>query len=181
MDVCCLIPNDFYSSYIVGRTLLFYEMIMSTLYLTNKHSWILIVLTLWKYSARTHMSLHWAHYSDYESTSLCLYSFTLCSNINFIVFGLTRSWIETTIYRTWCEYSNYYTTGELLFVITKRLISLEYIYIHFVYAKQKMHYLQINNMVIDIYIVTCSCHINYVLFIILFVITVWFYKFNLSV
>ena len=85
----------------------------------DKQSWILIVLTLWKYSARTHMSLHWTHYSDYESTSLCLYSFTLCANINFIVFGLTRSWIE---------YSNYYTTGALLFVLTKRLISLEYIY-----------------------------------------------------
>ena len=41
-------------------------------------------------------------------------------------------------------------------------------YIHFVYAKQKIHYLQINNMVIDIYIYieTCSCHIHYALLII---------------
>ena len=74
--------------------------------------------------------MQWRNYSDYESTSLCLYSFTLCANINFIVFGLTRSWIETTIYRIWCDYSNYYTTGALLLVITKRLISLEYIYIY---------------------------------------------------
>ena len=49
--------------------------------------------------------MQWRNYSDYESTSLCLYSFTQCANINFIVFGLIRSFIETTIYRTWCEYS----------------------------------------------------------------------------
>ena len=94
----------------------------------DKQSWILIVLTLWKYSARTHMSLHWAHYSDYESTSLCLYSFTLCANINFIVFGLTRSWIETgnhDLPHMMRVPYNYYTTGALLLVITKRLISLE--------------------------------------------------------
>ena len=44
----------------------------------------------------------------YESTNLCLYSFTPCANINFIVFGLIWSLIGTTIYRTWCGYS---TTG----------------------------------------------------------------------
>ena len=49
--------------------------------------------------------MQWRNYADYESTSLCLYSFTRCANINFIVFGLIRSLIETTIYRTWCEYS----------------------------------------------------------------------------
>jgi hypothetical protein len=51
-------------------------------------------------------TMQWRNYSDYQSTSLCLYSFTLCANINFIAFGLTRSWIETTVYRTWCEYPN---------------------------------------------------------------------------
>jgi len=49
--------------------------------------------------------MQWRDYADYESTSLCLYSFTPCANINFIVFGLIRSLIETTIYRTWCKYS----------------------------------------------------------------------------
>ena len=49
--------------------------------------------------------MQWRNYSDYESTSRCLYSFTTCANINVIVFGLIRSLIETTIYRTWCEYS----------------------------------------------------------------------------
>ena len=50
-------------------------------------------------------TMQWRNYSNYESTSLWLYSFTPCANINCIVFGLTRSWIETTIYRTRCEYS----------------------------------------------------------------------------
>ena len=49
--------------------------------------------------------MQWRNYADYESTSLCLYSFTPCANTNFIFFGLIRSLIETTIYRTWCEYS----------------------------------------------------------------------------
>jgi hypothetical protein len=69
--------------------------------------------------------IQWRNYADYESTSLCLYSFTPCANINCIVFGLIRSLIETTIYRTWREYSHYFTTGALLLVITKRPISLE--------------------------------------------------------
>ena len=59
--------------------------------------------------------MQWRNYADYESTSLCLYSFSPCANINLIVFGLIRSLIETTIYRT----------GALLLVIAKRLISLE--------------------------------------------------------
>ena len=49
--------------------------------------------------------MQWRNYADYESTSVCLYSFTPCANIHFIVFGLIKSLIETTIYRTWCEYS----------------------------------------------------------------------------
>jgi hypothetical protein len=49
--------------------------------------------------------MQWRNYADYESISLSLYSFTPCANINFIVFDLIRSLIETTIYRTWCEYS----------------------------------------------------------------------------
>jgi hypothetical protein len=60
------------------------------------------------------------------TTSQLVFAFILLRHVPisiFIVFGLTRSWIETTIYRTWCEYSNYYTTGALLFVTTKRFIS----------------------------------------------------------
>jgi hypothetical protein len=111
-------------------------------------------------------AMQWRNYSDYESTSLCFYSFTLCANINCIVFELTRSWIETTIYTTWCEFSKYYTTGALFLLLLIRILYIWNIYIHFVYAKQKMHYLQINNMVIDI-IETCWCHIHYVLLLML--------------
>ena len=118
MGVCCLTPDHFYSSYIVGRTI-YFSMRWWCPLCTWQTKLDFNSANSLEYSTRTHMSLHWTHYSDYESTSLCLYSFTLCANINFIVFGLTRSWIE---------YSNYYTTGALLLVITKRLISLEYIY-----------------------------------------------------
>ena len=96
-------------------------------FVLDQQSWILIVLTRWNNNARTHMSLHWAHYSAYEPTSLCLYFLTLYAYINVIVFGLTRSWIEPTTYRTWCEYSNHYTTVAVLLLITTRLVSLEYV------------------------------------------------------
>jgi len=99
------------------------------------------------------------------TTSQLVFAFILLPYVPISILQcLTRSWIETTIYRTWCEYSNYCTTGALLLVIAKiSVLFLWNIYIHFIYAKQKMHYLQINNMVIDIYIETCSCHRNYVL------------------
>ena len=33
------------------------------------------------------------------------------TNTNFIVFGLTRPWLEPTIYHTWGEHANHYTTN----------------------------------------------------------------------
>ena len=36
------------------------------------------------------------------------------TNTNFIVFGLTRSVLEPTIYRTWGEHANQYTTDAIL-------------------------------------------------------------------
>ena len=52
------------------------------------------------------------HYPDSEPTSLC--SFSLAEKqqipINFKVFGLTRSGLKPTIYRTRGEYANHYTT-----------------------------------------------------------------------
>jgi hypothetical protein len=35
------------------------------------------------------------------------------TNTNFIVFGLTRSWLELTIYRTQGEHANHYTTDAV--------------------------------------------------------------------
>jgi hypothetical protein len=40
-----------------------------------------------------------------------------------------------------------------------------YIYIYIAYAKQKNALSTNTNMVIDMYIETCSCHINYVLLV----------------
>jgi hypothetical protein len=36
------------------------------------------------------------------------------TNTNFIVFGLTRSWLETTIYRTRSEHTNDYATNAVM-------------------------------------------------------------------
>jgi hypothetical protein len=38
------------------------------------------------------------------------------TNTNFIVFGLTRPWIEPTIYRTRGEHANHYVTDAIKFV-----------------------------------------------------------------
>ena len=35
-------------------------------------------------------------------------------NANFIIFGLTRSGLEPTIYRTRCEHANHYTTDAVV-------------------------------------------------------------------
>jgi hypothetical protein len=35
------------------------------------------------------------------------------SNTNFVVFGLARLWLETTIYSTGGEYTNHYTTQPM--------------------------------------------------------------------
>jgi hypothetical protein len=48
-----------------------------------------------------------------------------------------------------------------LFNIIPPIIPRPLLYMH----NRKMHYLQINNMEIDIYIETWSCHINYVLLV----------------
>jgi hypothetical protein len=58
--------------------------------------------------------------------------------------------------------------GSLFSLITLRNLFFGiyiYIYIHFAYAKQKNALSTDKNMVIDIYIETCSCHINYVLLV----------------
>jgi hypothetical protein len=36
------------------------------------------------------------------------------TNTNFIVFGLTQSGLEPTIYRTWGKHANHYARGLLL-------------------------------------------------------------------
>ena len=43
------------------------------------------------------------------------------TNINFIVFGLTRSWLEPTIYRTRSEHANYYAADVVCFLTFPKL------------------------------------------------------------
>jgi hypothetical protein len=50
--------------------------------------------------------MQWRNYADYESISLSLYSFTPCAIINFIVFDLIRSLIETTMIAMKFSYQN---------------------------------------------------------------------------
>ena len=58
------------------------------------------------------------HYPDSEPTSLCSFSLMLrvqrrSKNVNFTVFGLTRSGLEPTIYLTRGEHTNHYTTDAV--------------------------------------------------------------------
>jgi hypothetical protein len=54
------------------------------------------------------------HYPDAEPTSLCFHSLNgEAANTNAIVSGLTRSQLETTIYRTQDEHANHYTTDAV--------------------------------------------------------------------
>ena len=48
------------------------------------------------------------------------------TNINFIVFGLTRPGLKPTIYRTRVEHTNYYTTAAVALYLTN-MLSLNFI------------------------------------------------------
>ena len=77
--------------------LIFYEMMMMfTLY--NTLSWISIVLAHWSNRPRKDMSLHSDTLSWFRANQSLLSR--EATNINFIVFGLTRPGIEPRIYRT---------------------------------------------------------------------------------
>ena len=54
------------------------------------------------------------------------------ANINFIVFGLTRSGLEPTIYRTRGEHSNHYTTYAVVCVIVFQILRAIHCYLLFV-------------------------------------------------
>ena len=46
------------------------------------------------------------------------------TNTNFIVFGLTRPGLELTIYRTWGEHANHYTTDAVQFLVSQMFVTL---------------------------------------------------------
>ena len=62
------------------------------------------------------MPLH-THYHDSKSISLSSFSLMLISgeatNTNLIVFGLTRSGLKPTIYRTRGKHANHYSTDAV--------------------------------------------------------------------
>ena len=68
-------------------------------------------------SAGRHVAPLGTHFPDSEPTSICSFSLMLHSgeatNTNYIVFGLTRSGLEPTIYRTQDEHANHYTTDAV--------------------------------------------------------------------
>ena len=95
---CCLMPTLQFFSYIKART--------------SKFSTHLVgfFIAHWNKSLRIDMS----PYPDSGPTSLHSFSVMLsreATNTNFIVFGLTRSGLKPTIYRTREEHANYYSTS----------------------------------------------------------------------
>jgi hypothetical protein len=89
----------------------------SSLYYANTISWIFIVLAHWSNSPRIDMTLHtntlswfWANQSLLSLLKAACLEEKLATNTNFIVFGLTWSGLEPTIYRTRDEHTNHYTT-----------------------------------------------------------------------
>ena len=98
------------------------EMMMrSALYWTNTLSWIFFysVSSLKQQSTYRHVS-PLAHIiliprqPDFALSPQCCVLSGEAKNTKFIVFGLTRSWLEPTIYRTRGELANHYTTDPVI-------------------------------------------------------------------
>ena len=82
-------------------------------------SWIFIVLVHWNNSLRIDMSPHSDTLSWFWSNQSLLFSYCCmlsgeATNINFIVFALTRSGLKPTIYCTGGEHANHYTTDSVM-------------------------------------------------------------------
>ena len=94
-------------------------MIMTVLFVLDQHSISFVVLGHWNNSPRIDMSLHsetlfW--FRDSQSLLLLLDAVRLAVKqhiLNFIVFGLTRPWLESTTYRTRGDHANHYTTDAV--------------------------------------------------------------------
>jgi hypothetical protein len=100
------------------------EMMMrSTLYYTNMLSWIFIVLANWNNSSRIDMSLHSLFWFWANQSSLFLSGDA--SNNNLIIFSLTRSGLEPTIYRTSGDHANHYTT-DVVYRITGNFCGVKF-------------------------------------------------------
>ena len=102
---CCLARNQQCFSYITARTSYFFiEIIMRpALYKTNKPSVFSMVLPHWNNSPLIHRLPHSVTLSRFRTSQNLLFQlkavyFWEAMNTNCIVFGLTRSGLEPTIY-----------------------------------------------------------------------------------
>ena len=121
---CCLTPTQQGVSCIMVNKLIFHEMMMrSILYLSDTLSWIFIVIAHWNNSPRIDMSnisdiLSWFRANQsllFLLNAACLEA----RNTNFIVFGLTWSGLEPTIYLTRGEHANHYITDAVRCILKK--------------------------------------------------------------
>jgi hypothetical protein len=79
------------------------------LYKTNTLSWIFIVLGPWSNSWQVDVSLHSNTLSLFQANCVVyLIPFFLLE-----IFGLTRPWLQPTIYHTRDEHANHYTTDAV--------------------------------------------------------------------
>ena len=87
--------------------------------------WIFIVLAHWKNNPRKDTSVPLGHNDLIASQPVFVLAPECCVfsreavNTSFIVFSLTRPGIEPTIYRTWGEHANHYTTDAVNSLLTK--------------------------------------------------------------
>jgi hypothetical protein len=108
----------FYQLYHGANKFMFNEIMMrSALYSANTLSYIYIVLADWNNNPWTDMSLHLDTLSWFRANQSLLllrnavYVAEKQQITNFIVFGLTQSGVESTIYCTRAdEHTNHYTT-----------------------------------------------------------------------
>ena len=112
------------------------EMMMkSALYQTNMLSLIFIVLAHWNNSLRADMSLHSDTLFWFRANQSLLFPLNVVCLAEkqqkpILVFGLTRPWLEPTIYHTWGEHANHYATDVvcILLVISLFIIGNYIVY-----------------------------------------------------
>ena len=99
---------------------------MSALYLTNRLCWIFIVLAHWHNSPRVDISPHSDTIPCFQTNQSlfpwCCMLIEEATNTNFIVFGVSRSGLELTIYCTQGKHANYYTNDAVCYDMTDLVI-----------------------------------------------------------
>ena len=120
MSEWLLFNANFFQTYYGENKIHFAEM-MSALYYTNMHSWIILVLVHWNNSPWVVMWVHSDTLSWFQanlSLFLLLYrhAYQKGSKYQFIIFGLIRLGLEHTIYCTGGKHANHYTTDTVSYM-----------------------------------------------------------------